>query len=409
MELELRPVTEEEFPAVLRADSTAFGIPPPGEEEIADWRGLVEPDRTLAVLDGGHVVATAAAIAFELTLPGLTTIPAAGVSLVAVVPTHRRRGLLRRLMARQLEDVGERGEAVAVLNASESLIYGRFGYGLASSHLDVEVDRRHGALTVPPSEGQVTLLEADEAGKVLPAIFDQARRRQPGDLDRSAARWEVRLRDREQDRKGASARFHAVHESALGEADGYATYRVRSHWEHGQPRGRVLADEVVALTPEAYAGLWRFLLSLDLTEAVEARNRPVDEPLRWMLADPRRLRVTLLSDFLWLRLVDVGTALAARRYPVAGRLVLDVADAFCPGKGGRYALEGGPDGAECRPTDAEPDLALGTADLASLYLGGVAASALAAAGRVAERRPGALARADAMLACHPRPFCRTGF
>ncbi len=184
---------------------------------------------------------------------------------------------------------------------------------------------------------------------------------------------------------------------------------MKSDWQSGLHKSRVIVYEVVGLTPAAEADLWRFLFSLDLTETVTADRRPLDDPLRWMLVDPRRLRVTMVGDFLWVRMLDVAAALSARRYPVEATLVFEVGDAFRPETAGRYRLDGGPDGAACRRTTDEADLALGVEDLGAVYLGGVAASALAAAGRITEVRPGALRTADAMLASHPAPFSRTGF
>lgn len=244
---------------------------------------------------------------------------------------------------------------------------------------------------------------------MLPALLDQARHLQPGDIRRPDAWWDAVFLDLEKDRNGASPNFYAVHHSASGEADGHAVYRVKSDWESGLHKGRVIVFEVVGLTPAAEADLWRFLFSLDLTEVVEADRRPVDDPLRWMLVDPRRLRVTMVGDFLWVRPVDVAAALAARRYQLEATLVFEVSDDVRPETAGRYRLDGGPDGAECRRTTDEADLALGVEDLGALYLGGVARSSLAAAGRVTEVRPGSLRRADAMLASHPAPFSRTGF
>lgn len=410
MDLEVRAVTEDEFAAFLRVDHTAFGGGPPDDEESAELRAMAELDRTRAVIEGGRVVAASAALSFELTLPGATTVQAAGVTAVGVLPTHRRQGHLTRMMGALLDDAAHRGEPVAVLYASESLIYGRFGYGAATSHHAAEIDTRHGAFLLPDvPAGRVELIDADQVTKVLPAIHDRARLAQPGDIGRPAAFWGRMVRDPEKRRHGASARFYAVHESATGEADGYASYRIRSVWEHAQPAGRVIADEVIGLTREAEAALWQFLFSIDLTQVVELPNRPVDDPLRWMLADPRRLRVTLLSDEVWVRVVDVEAALSARRYPVDRTLVLEVADSFRPALGGRYRLTGGPEGAECRRTSDDADLALSAADLGALYLGGVAATTLARAGRIAELRAGALARADVMLASNPLPFCRTHF
>ncbi|MGI8683887.1 MAG: GNAT family N-acetyltransferase [Acidimicrobiales bacterium] len=411
MDVELRAVTDGEFEALLRVDHAASGSTAPDAEDIATYRKATELDRTRAVFEGGRLVAASAALSLELTLPGLTTVPATGVTFVGVLPTHRRRGHLRRMMASLLDDGVARQEPVAILLASESLLYGRFGYGLASSHTSTEIESRHAALrpSAPDGGGRIELFESEHAAKVLPGLLDRARRLQPGDVRRPDAWWDARFRDPEKDRDGASQQFYAVHESASGEADGYATYRVKSDWQSGLHKSRVLLFEVVGLTPEAEADLWRFVFSLDLTEVVEADRRPLDDPLRWMLVDPRRLRVTMVGDFLWVRMLDVAAALSARRYPVEGTLVFEVTDAFRPGTAGRYRLHGGTDGAECRRTTDEPDLAVGVEDLGALYLGGVAASALAAAGRIAEARPGALRRADAMLASHPRPFSRTGF
>lgn len=411
MDVEVRAVTEHELAELLRVDYAAFSGAAPDADRMADLRRGAELDRTRAAFEGGRMVAASAALSTELTLPGRATVPAAAVTWVGVLPTHRRRGHLRRMMAALLDDAAARGEAVAVLLASESLIYGRFGFGMAISHTAVEIESRHTTLrpSAPDGGGRVDLLEAEEAVKALPVLLDRARRLQPGDLRRPDLSWDDVFRDLEKDRGGAGPLFYAVHENASGEADGYAVYRVKLTWADGLPHGRVLVEEVVSVTAEAEADLWRYLFSVDLTDVVEAEHRPVDDPLRWMLVDPRRLRVTMVSDFLWVRLVDVAVALAARRYEVDGALVLDVADGFRPDVAGRYLLEGGPDGADCRRTTEAPDLLLTVEDLGALYPGGVAASTLAAAGRVIEGRPGALARADAMFACHPPPFCRTAF
>lgn len=411
MDVELRAITDDEFDDLLRVDHAAFSSTPHDEDANADLRKVVENDRTRAVFEGGRMVGVSATFSFELTLPGLTVVPVAAVSLVGVLPTHRRRGHLTRMMGALLDDAADRGEAVAVLLASESVIYGRYGYGVASSHVAVEIDTRYAALrpSLPADAGRVVLLHSDEAAKVLPSVLDAARRLQPGDLRRPEPWWDGTFRDPERERKDASTLFYAVHENAAGEADGYAMYRVRHSWEHALPDGRVLANEVVGLTPAVEAALWRYLLALDLITVVEAELRPLDDPLRWMLVDPRRLRVTMASDMLWVRPVDVAAALAARRYRVPGTLVLDVADPFRPQTAGRYRLDGGPDGAECRRTSDDADLSLAVEDLGALYLGGVAASTLAAAARVVEHRPGALAAADAMLGGSPLPFCRTHF
>ena len=410
MDIEVRPVTDDEFEEFVGVDQAAFGGGPPDPDGLAQHRKAAELDRTRAVFEGGRMVGASGAFSLELTLPGRTTVPVAAVTWVGVLPTHRRRGHLRRMMAALLDDAAAREEPVALLLASESLIYGRFGYGLATTEHTVEIESRHGAMRPPfKAGGRVELLDAAQAAKVLPALLDAARLLQPGDLRRPDAFWDGLFRDPEKERGGASAQFYAVHESPAGEADGYAVYRVKMDWPYGTPRGKVLAGELVGLTPAAEAALLEFLLSIDLTDEVELGVRPADDPLRWMLVDPRRYRTTMANDFLWARLLDPVVALAARRYSVPGRLVLEVADAFRPEVAGRFLVDGGPDGAECRPTRDDPDVTLSAEELGAIYLGGVAPSTLAAAGRLAEERPGALARADAMFVAHPGPFCRTGF
>ena len=409
MDADLRPIAEGEWDDAFRVDTTAFGETPVDAEEGAAWRAAHDPDRSLGVFERDRVVAVTAARPFELTLPGPAWLTVAGITGMAVLPTHRRQGLLRRMMRHQLEDAARRGEAVAALTASESSIYGRFGFGPATSDVGVELGTAHAALAVPSPPGRVTMLDGDELTKVLPPILDRARLSQPGDVDRSPEWWRLMLLDPERERDGATERLHVVHSGGAGGADGYASYRVRCQAEHGLSRSRAMVDELVALTPDAHAALWQFLVSIDLVDVVEARRRPVEDPLRWLLADPRRLRVIMLADQVWLRLLDVEVALAARRYPVAGRLVLEISDPSWPEAAGRYELDGGPDGAGCRRTSAGPDLSLGAGELGAVYLGGVSVATLAAAGRVVEHRPGAIARADAMLASRPLPYCRTPF
>jgi predicted acetyltransferase len=406
----LRPVVEEEWPAYCHAVEAAFGSQPE-PEDITGWRTLTEIDRTVAVFDGDEIVANAGAFTFELTLPGLTTTEVAGVTAVGVRATHRRQGLLTRMMEHQLDDVVERGEALAILLASESIIYGRFGYGLASSNIGIELDSSRDAfLPRIPITGTIRIVDAEAAGKLLPGIHDAARRIQPGDIARDRqAWWDRYFKDREKHRDGATARFYIVHESAPGQADGYAAWRIKHEWSHALPNNELRLDELVALNPQAAAALWRHLLDVDLVGKLRAWGRPVDEPLRWMLADPRRLRVTDRADFLWVRLLDIPAALAARRYQVEDGLVLDVADAFRPAVAGRYRVDGGPDGAQCARSTATPDLSVDVTDLGAMYLGGVTATELATAGRIEERTPGALRRADAFFASSPAPFCRTDF
>jgi predicted acetyltransferase len=407
-DFELRPVTHDEVAAFTRVDLTAFGerLSEPARLEL-DWTSL-ELDRTLAAFDGDDIVGTGRLFSFELTMPGGRLLPAAAVSWIAVLPTHRRRGILTAIKRCQLDDAAERGEPLAMLYASEGGIYRRFGYGIATSSMSITVDTRHSAFLYPVPDGRVRLVEEDEARKLFPDIFDRVRRAQPGAVQRVDAWWPDQFFWHEHDEQGT--RFYCVFESPEGGLDGYAAYRTEMRWDNGA-QGTVHVRDLVTLTPAARAVLWRYLLDVDLTDKLSAWVVPLDEPLRWLLAEPRRMRVGRLGESLWLRVIDAPAALAARTYRAPGRVVFDVRDDFRPegGAAGRFELEGGPDGAEAGRTNHEPDLVLAVPELGAILLGGVRASTLARAGLVDERTPGALAVADAMFAVEPLPFSMTDF
>ena len=410
MDIEIRPVEPDDWPAMVRVAVIAFGEELDAEK-TADEQALFEFERGMAAFDGDRMVGTGGAYSLELTLPGGVQVPAGGLTWISVLPTHRRRGILRAIMRRHFEDVQARGEAISVLGASESLIYGRFGYGIACMETELEIDPRRAAFAapVPTPTGRVRIVDAAEARTVLPQVFDRGRRAWPGQVSRNGRWWDHALRDPESRRRGRSRRVDVVHEPAPGRVDGYVSYRIKERWTAGLPDNRVEVQELVALTTEAAAALWGYCTSMDLVSAVRLLKRPVDDPVRWLLADPRRLRTLELVDGLWVRLLDLPAALAARRYAAEGRLVLEVTDGLQPANEGRFALEAGPDGASCRPTAADPDLVLDVAELGAAFLGGVRFATLARAGRVLEGRPGGLRRADAMFASDPAPWCSTGF
>ncbi|MGO8951179.1 MAG: GNAT family N-acetyltransferase [Ktedonobacterales bacterium] len=416
MTFEIRSITPEEYRSFWYAIHVPFGERPT-ERSIEAWRTTLEFDRTLAVLDsnaGNRIVATTGAYSLELTLPGGTMLPAAGVTWVGVLPTHRRQGLLTSLMRRQLDDTQARGEALAILTASESSIYSRFGYGEASDAAYFEIDRRHVVFAQRArsigTAGRISLIEHEEALDILPTVYDRVRAQQAGAVSRSPEYWSVTLHNPYEPADGFGPRFYVTYTSAAGTIDGAAHYRVKPNWEQGSPAHTLWVAELLAATPVAYAGLWRYLLSIDLVATIRATRRRVDEPLRWLLDDPRRLRYTAVADDLWLRLLDIPVALGARSYRTRDRIVFEVADAFRPQVAGRYLLEARPDGASCRAyTAAEADLVLDVSDLGAVYLGGVNFSTLARAGRVEERTPGTLARADLLFSTDQAPYCGTPF
>jgi predicted acetyltransferase len=391
--MELRPATREEFDDFSRAAMTAF------HREYTDhdrerYGQIDEPERSLAWFDDGRIVATTGAFTRELTVPG-AIVPCAAVTAVAVVPTHRRRGLLTGMMRRQLDDLHERGDAVAVLWASEGTIYGRFGYGIGARAADLSA-RRPAARLAPGTAGAGTLRAGPAAEHVeaMRGVHERVRPHRPGMLDRHGPWWNDRLDDPESEREGAQPL------RAVTVGDGYALYAVKPDYDDDGPSGQVRVRELVAATPEAHAQVWAFLVDQDLTRTVTWHTAPVDEPLPLMLTDPRAVRVTL-ADSLWTRLVDVAAALGARRYASEVDVVLEVADDFCAWNTGRYRLAGG----ECERTDAAADLALDVADLGAAYLGGTTLRSLAAAGRVRELTPGAVARASAAFRGEVEPWC----
>jgi predicted acetyltransferase len=400
--LEYRSPTEDEFAIVYRAAAAAFGDEAK-DDDIERQRRLMPLDRVLAAWDGGRPVGVTAAYPFDLTIPGGQA-PAAGVTWVGVLPSHRRQGVLRELMRMQLDDVHERGEPLAILWASESVIYGRFGYGMAAPATELDADRSAFGLRGDPApRGSVRLVTADEAADLFPSIYERVRRERPGMLSRSEDAWRhSRLADPEYWREGSGPKFYALLEID-GEHVGYALYRVASKWDGGTPKGEVRIVEALATSPEGTAELWRFLFGIDLVVKVKSGTADPAWPLFLMVVDPRSLHTTV-SDGLWLRLVDVEAALRARSFEGDEQVVLEVADELLPRNAGRWEV-----GREPGRTDTQADVALDIADLGSAYLGAFSFERLAAAGRARELRSGGLARATALFATRLPPWCPEGF
>ena len=392
----IRPAAADDVPALIRADWAAFGGQPT-DIQIEGNRAFMEVDRTFVAVHGNRVVGAGGAISLELTVPGPATVPTAGITLVGVMPTHRRQGILTALMARLLDDARRRSEPLAALLASESAIYGRFGFGPAVMVSSVEIERPYARLRRPVDlTGRVRMLDAEEYATVLPDIWDRYRRQQPGEVSRSEGWWTRRLLDDPAFRPGGGGpRFAVVWEDGVG----YLTYRVEPIWDNSLPRHILTVEDIVATSAEARAGLWQYCFGVDLIAVFRALNVALDDPLRWGLVEPRRLRVTAVNDLLWVGILDVEAALSARTYASEQPLVIDVAGA------GRFRLAAG----ECRRTDDLADLGLEVTDLGSAYLGGVSFAALAGAGLVAELTAGAVSRADAVFAAAPGPSSCTGF
>ncbi|MFD7918249.1 GNAT family N-acetyltransferase [Streptomyces sp. NPDC059740] len=408
MAITLCTLTDDEWDPWYDTLEVAFGETMALGERSHD-RALIEVERSFGMREGGAWVATAGAHSFGLTVPGGALLPTAAVTFVCVLPTHRRRGLLRAMMRHQLDDVHARGEAVAALTASEPAIYGRFGYGAATQTASLALDTWRVPLTPPPAAADVRLRLVDPVA-ALDVCGELATRllpSRPGMLARGPAWRQVPVFDPEHRRAGASP-LRCVLAEAGGEVVGYARYAVRPARDEAGHTGTVQVREVTAAGPAGYGALWRFLFGVDLTTRVEVADRPLDDPLLLMVDDVRSCRVTV-REKLFVRLVDVGAALAARAYAAPVDVVLAVADDFCPWNARRWRLSADGGGAVCEPSDAPADLSLTARDLAAAYLGGTSLRSLAGAGRVVQERAGALAAASAAFASQTVPWTPFSF
>ncbi|MDX6333033.1 MAG: hypothetical protein QOG05_373 [Streptosporangiaceae bacterium] len=419
----IRAVGEHEFDAFRRTNEHAFLDSPPTPQHREQMLELLELDRTLAAFDGDTPVASAAVWSFRMAVPGAMA-AAAGVTWIAVMPSHRRRGILSSLMRQQIGDIHERGEPLAVLWASDARIYGRYGYGRASWHASFTVRHGEGVLSSQAPADPALRLRITEpiaALAELAKVYDTLLPAQPGLFVRNESWWNRTVEDPDEGRPGSMPLRCVLAEDATGPR-GYALYTGRGRWDEDTFLADSALDirELVAIDPAATAALWSDLLSRDLVSEVTARLRPADDPLLHLLADPRRARPQI-SDGLWVRIIDVPGALTARRYAAPVDLVIEVTDEMCPWNAGRWRVRGsgpvlagagstaGPGTAECERTSAAPDVVLPAATLGAAYLGGTPLGSLARAGLATEERSGALAALSAALSWDPAPWCPTIF
>ncbi len=400
MAFEVRAVKDlDEFTAAVFAIGQYFGMVPT-EERMQRFVDQITLERMHAAWSDGAIVGGAGAFTFNVTVPG-GDVPTAGVSVVGVYPTHRRRGVLRALMRAQLDDAHERDEPLAALWASEETIYGRFGYGLASFCGEITLAHEYTALAnAAEPAGTARFLEPEEALEAIPPVFERARLQWPGMFSRDRLWWENReIKDSEERREGAGPKRWIAYEQD-GAIEGYAVYRHKPGWDGGSTIAELRVIEALGATPQALREIWGYLLSVDWKATITASLLPPDHPLFLLLATPRRMRYRM-GDSLWVRLVDVGAALSARKYSADGSLVFDVQDEFCAWNQGRWKLDQG----VAARTDDEADIALSAQSLGSTYLGGVSFAELSRAGRVEELTDGALARADALFRWDRHPWC----
>lgn len=412
----VNPVPVDEVSAWVRSMATTFLIDL-GKERIDSWVGQLtdrwEPDRAWGVRDRGQWVGTLRTEPRRLTVPAplgqRSELAVDALTNVTVAPTHRRQGLMSRMLNGSLQDARERGEALSILIAAEWPIYGRFGYAPATTSCDYVLRRSRPGAHV---QGDMTAIRRVELDAVVPLaveVFDRARWRWAGQLDRDEQWWKRNLAS-----DGGSARRSPppnwlIHEGEDG-LDGILGWTPEGEPSLAAPDHRVIVSSLFAATDAAYRNLWSYLTAIDGIEQVSLSERPVHEPVRWLLDDARTLTATRQIDFLWIRLLDVPAALSARRYATAGELVVEVSDPDGAGfAAGRYGLLAGPDGAECERTDREPDVVISQRALASIYLGGYRLAELRVAGAAREHTPGALERLDVMFSWPVPPWNATWF
>jgi predicted acetyltransferase len=408
----VNPVPVDDIEAWFTSMVTTFLDDPSDIASQLPGRALSwDADRAWGARADGRWVATLRTEARDLSVPGAGAgLPTDALTNVTVSATHRRQGLLSSMLTHSLAAAKDRGEAVSALIAAEWPIYGRFGYAPCSDFADYDVHTREpGSRLVGESSGRVRQVEADELGAIAPAVFERARQLRAGNIDRPSYWWTRTLGLNDIAPVDKRPVVHIVHEGASG-IDGYVSWHSTGDWSLTGRLGEITVSDLVATDGAAYHALWQYLLGIDVADRVHLRDRPVDEPLRWLLVDGRVLRLTHRLDRIWLRILDVPTTLAARTYSCAGAVVLDVIDPDGGGyAAGRFLLEAGPDGAHCQPTKRPADLEIHHRALAAIYFGGHTLASQIVAGLVTELRPGALAQTAAMFSTAVAPWCATSF
>jgi predicted acetyltransferase len=406
MDLRVRTIEAGEIQSWVQCMATGFLFN--AADGYAEYfLGDVDLPRTWGAFDGDRVVGTLRSFPTTFTVPGPNGVDVAALTNVTVAPTHRRRGLLSEMITSDLRASADRGEPVGILIASEYPIYGRFGYGAAIEASGYAVDLASTRFR-RPGTGSVELVDLVTLRREAPGIYERVRAAQPGSIGRDTRWWDRSLHQVEVPGARAPEGFQVLFRSSAGMPEGYVRYRAKQSTESMRPTGELTIDELVAATPAAYEQLWRYCCEVDLVATVRAGDRPVDEPLGWLLQDARMVRQTARYDFIWVRVLDVAGALSARRYAGEGRVVIEVTDPLGFASG-RYALEGTPTGAQCTRSDASADLTMPVDALGSLYAGGVSAHVLADIGRIDEHRAGALDRAAVMFRSSTAPWCSTWF
>jgi predicted acetyltransferase len=409
MAIEIRNAAPEQYHAAVDVINTAFLERPDTAAVAESLKSVWDPARVWVAYDDGTACGTFRSWATQLTVPGGATLPSAAVAAVTVLPTHRRRGILTAMAAKEHAALVERGEVVGLLYASEATIYGRYGYAPGTRNGDWAVNPRVTRVRGEPVGSVELMTPSAEAKEVIKAVHDAWRLRQAGEIWRRDITWDLSLGLVDEPWGERWKGWLVLHRDASGTVDGYLRYKADPKWEDRIPQGRIDVNELCALTDAAYADLVRYLLSVDLVGKVRLEGRRLGEPLAWLLTNIRAATMADAGDALWVRLFDVPRALEARTYEREGSLVLEVVDDDAWGGTRRLLLDASPSGATCRPTDRSPDLTLPVAALSAAYLGGTRLHHIVLGTGADEHRVGALAAADALLRTADEPWCSTFF
>lgn len=398
--IKIRPITEQEYSSWQHAASYGFSEHST-EEALNQIRTTIELNRTLGAFIGGQIVGTMSIHSFEMTIPGVG-MKVAYVDWVTVLPTHRRLGILTEMNKYQFRDMQNRNECVAALTASESSIYERFGYGIASWSENYSIRREHTNLTQTTKyEGHTQFVEPREVLQIWPDIYERVRKQRAGMFRYGNEWWSSFTSDPEHWRLSGSKLFHVVYYGDDG-PEGILSYRIRSDFPVKGERAIVVVL-ILGLTTEAERELWRYCFGIDLMSSLFAPDRPLDDQLPWILTNPRRLTRSV-KDHLWVRLVDASAALSSRNYATECTVVLQVTDRVCPWNEGCFKLETHNTGAIYEPSTLSPHVTLTTSELGAVYLGGTTFDTLERAGRVHEHKTGAVRSLDQAFVTNSLPW-----
>lgn len=408
MTIDVRKVAEEEFNDWC--DTTDVGFLMPGRRgDGPRRRAWYEIDRCWGCFDGDQVVGTLRGIDLRMTVPGGAAVPTDGITSVTVMATHRRRGLLSRMMAAEIGAAAERREPLSALVAAEWPIYGRYGFGPAVEGCSWYLDARNAAF-VRELPGRIEVVDLATARAEAPAVYDKVMARNPGSVSRPSWYWDRNLDIvPAEGEKVPKDQMYAVCRDERGEAVGFVHYKFADRWTRQRPDNTAEVFDLFAVDVAYEARLWKFLADHDWVSTVHAdEGWRTDELWRDLLVDRRAAWSENHWDTIWIRVLDPVAALGARRYEVPGRIVMRITDKDGYADG-TFVLEGGPDGAECAPTAEPPEVTLPAAVLASIYLGGFSAARYSRLGLVEEHAPGAVGRLAVLFHTAVAPWAATGF